>query len=109
MQRLYRTKRQPPTPPLADPHDAVDARPASSWARPHTCRPEQAKGKPVDRRADIWAFGVVLMEMLTGRPLYTGETVSEILAAVIRDQPEYWPLARRNPGSDPQPGATLFG
>ncbi len=47
--------------------------------------PEQAKGKPVDRRADIWAFGVVLFEMLTGRPLYTGETVSEVLAAILKD------------------------
>jgi Tol biopolymer transport system component len=47
--------------------------------------PEQAKGKPVDRRADIWAFGVVLFEMLTGRMMYTGETVSETLASVIKD------------------------
>ena len=40
--------------------------------------PEQALGRPVDRRADIWAFGVVLFEMLTGRPLFRGETVAEI-------------------------------
>ena len=46
--------------------------------------PEQAKGKPVDKRADIWAFGVVLYEMLTGKTLFSGETVSEVLAAVIR-------------------------
>jgi serine/threonine-protein kinase len=45
--------------------------------------PEQAKGKAVDRRADIWAFGIVFAEMLAGRPMYEGETVSEILAAVI--------------------------
>jgi Tol biopolymer transport system component len=50
--------------------------------------PEQAKGKPVDRRADIWAFGIVFAEMLTGRAMYTGETVSEILAAVIMKEPE---------------------
>ena len=37
--------------------------------------PEQAKGKPVDKRADIWAFGVVLLEMLSGKRLFTGETV----------------------------------
>src|SRR5215475_1295862 len=49
--------------------------------------PEQAKGKPADRRADIWAFGVVLAEMLIGRALYTGETVSEVLASVIKDTP----------------------
>ncbi len=46
--------------------------------------PEQAKGKTVDRRADIWSFGVVLCEMLTGRRLFEAETVSEILAAVLR-------------------------
>ena len=49
--------------------------------------PEQAKGKPVDRRADIWAFGVVLAEMLTGRQFYSRETVAETLSAVMRDQP----------------------
>jgi serine/threonine protein kinase len=47
--------------------------------------PEQASGKPVDKRADIWAFGVVLYEMLTGRILFGGgETVSDSLAAVIK-------------------------
>jgi Tol biopolymer transport system component len=49
--------------------------------------PEQAKGKPVDKRADIWAFGVVLAEMLSGRPLFAGETVSETMAAVMKDTP----------------------
>jgi serine/threonine-protein kinase len=49
--------------------------------------PEQAKGRPVDRRADIWAFGVVLFEMLTGKPLYSGETSAETLASVIKEEP----------------------
>ncbi len=49
--------------------------------------PEQAKGKPVDRRADIWSFGVLLAEMLTGRAMYSGETVGEVLAAVIMKEP----------------------
>ncbi len=48
--------------------------------------PEQARGKAVDRRADIWAFGVVLYEMLTGRRLFAGEEASDILAAVIRQE-----------------------
>jgi serine/threonine protein kinase len=51
--------------------------------------PEQAKGKTVDKRADIWAFGVVLFEMITGRQLFKGETVSETLAAVLMKEPDF--------------------
>ena len=47
--------------------------------------PEQARGRPVDKRADIWAFGVVLFEMLTGKRLFAGDTVSDTLAAVLRE------------------------
>jgi serine/threonine protein kinase len=50
--------------------------------------PEQANGKSVDRRGDVWAFGVVLFEMLTGKQLYSGETASETLAAVIMKEPD---------------------
>jgi Tol biopolymer transport system component len=57
--------------------------------------PEQARGKAVDKRADIWAFGVVLFEMLTGRRLFAGETVSDILAAVLKEEP---PWAELPPG-----------
>ena len=46
--------------------------------------PEQARGQAVDKRADIWAFGVILYEMLTGQRLFDGETVSDIIAAVLR-------------------------
>ena len=49
--------------------------------------PEQARGQSVDRRADIWAFGVVLWEMLTGRKLFEGETVSDVLASVLKEAP----------------------
>ena len=50
--------------------------------------PEQARGKPVDKRADIWAFGVVLYEMLTGQRLFKGETVTDVLAAVVKEEPD---------------------
>jgi eukaryotic-like serine/threonine-protein kinase len=50
--------------------------------------PEQAKGRAVDRRADVWAFGVVLYEMLTGRRAFGGDDVTEVMAAVIRDTPD---------------------
>jgi serine/threonine-protein kinase len=66
--------------------------------------PEQAKGRPVDRRADIWALGVVLFEMLTGRSLYEGETVTETIAHVIT-QPPSWD---RLPESLPAPVRRLL-
>ena len=61
--------------------------------------PEQARGKAVDRRADIWAFGVVLFEMLTGRKLFEGETVSDVLAAVLTREPQWGALPRETPVS----------
>ena len=59
--------------------------------------PEQARGKTVDRRADIWAFGVVLFEMLSGTRLFAGETVSDTLAAVLKTDPDWKQL----PGDTP--------
>jgi serine/threonine-protein kinase len=59
--------------------------------------PEQAKGKPVDRRADIWSFGVVLLEMLTGRLLFRGESVAETIAAVLRAEPDLSGLPANTP------------
>ena len=50
--------------------------------------PEQASGRPVDKRADIWAFGVVLWEMLAGRQMFEGETISHVLAAVLTREPD---------------------
>ena len=51
--------------------------------------PEQARGKPVDKRADIWAFGALVFEMLAGHPLFTGETVSDVLAGVLTREPDF--------------------
>ena len=61
--------------------------------------PEQAKGKTVDKRADIWAFGVVLFEMLTGRPLFGGETVSETIAEVLKQEIDFTKLPAGLPAS----------
>jgi serine/threonine-protein kinase len=59
--------------------------------------PEQARGKLVDKRADIWAFGVVLFELLTGGMLFGGETVSDSMAAVITREPDWTVLPADTP------------
>jgi eukaryotic-like serine/threonine-protein kinase len=59
--------------------------------------PEQAKGKPVDRRADIWAFGCVLFEMLSGKIAFQGETITDTLAAVVRAEPDWSLLPAATP------------
>ena len=61
--------------------------------------PEQATGKPVDKRTDIWAFGCVLLEMLTGCRAFEGNSVSEILAAVLRDAPPLETLPPTTPSA----------
>jgi serine/threonine protein kinase/Tol biopolymer transport system component len=51
--------------------------------------PEQARGETVDKRADVWTFGVVLFEMLTGRGMFEGRSVSDVLASVLKSEPEW--------------------
>jgi len=66
--------------------------------------PEQAKGRPADKRSDIWAFGCVLFEMLTGKRAFDGEDVSETLAAVIKGEPDW----NRLPANTPAPVRRLL-
>ena len=61
--------------------------------------PEQARGKPVDKRTDIWAFGCVLYEMLTARPAFQGETASDTIAAIIERAPDWSGPAPQTPPS----------
>ena len=61
--------------------------------------PEQAKGRAVDRRADVWAFGVVLFEMLAGRRAFEGDDVSDVLASVLKSEPDWSAL----PADLPEP------
>ena len=61
--------------------------------------PEQARGKPVDKRADIWAFGVVLFEMLTGRRAFEGDDIAITLAAVMMKEPDWRALPAATPAA----------
>jgi serine/threonine-protein kinase len=61
--------------------------------------PEQAAAKPVDKRTDLWAFGVVLLEMLTGRRVFEGETASHVLAAILAKEPDWTALPARTPAA----------
>ena len=61
--------------------------------------PEQARGKVVDKRADIWAFGCVLFEMLTGQRTFEGELISDVLASVLKTDPNWQALPAGTPAA----------
>ncbi len=60
--------------------------------------PEQARGKAADKRADIWAFGCILYECLTGKRAFAGDSTTEIMAAILRSEPDWQALPRETPG-----------
>jgi serine/threonine-protein kinase len=94
----------------ADASDASHAKSGEASASPaHATRdgliigtvaymsPEQATGRAADTRSDLWAFGVVLLEMLTGRPVFTGETDADVLASVQHTEPDLTGLPAETP------------
>ena len=85
-------------PAAGDPHDSPTMATAATQmgvivGTAAYMSPEQARGRPVDRRADVWAFGVVVYEMLTGRRAFEGDDVTGILAEVIKSEPSWASLA----------------
>lgn len=75
--------------PLETPQALLATRPGSIAGTAAYMSPEQARARPADQRTDLWAFGCVLYEMLTARPAFAGETISDTIAAVLRADPDW--------------------
>ena len=74
-----------------------DSRPGDIVGTPEFMSPEQARGKETDRRTDIWAFGCILFEMLSGKRAFTGETIPDALLAILDREPDWSALPARTP------------
>ena len=85
---------QPHSPTITD----AMTRPGMALGTAAYMSPEQARGKPVDKRTDIWAFGCILYECLTGKRPFEGETITETLAAILKDEPDWDALPASVPG-----------
>jgi eukaryotic-like serine/threonine-protein kinase len=74
------------------PTETIATRDGAVFGTPGYMSPEQARGEPVDKRADVWAFGCVLYEMLTGKPAFVERTVSDTIAALLSREPDWTAL-----------------
>jgi tetratricopeptide (TPR) repeat protein len=74
-----------------------DSRPGEIVGTPEFMSPEQARGKETDRRTDIWAFGCILFESLSGQRAFTGETVPDVVGAILHVEPDWSALPARTP------------
>jgi serine/threonine protein kinase/tetratricopeptide (TPR) repeat protein len=79
--------------------EVTDTQPGHIIGTPAYMSPEQARGQPIDKRNDIWSFGCVLYEMLTGMVLFKGETVSDTLANILKTEPNFQPLPESTPAN----------
>jgi Tol biopolymer transport system component/tRNA A-37 threonylcarbamoyl transferase component Bud32 len=83
---------------VSGPHEA-DTRDGTVLGTTTYMSPEQARGKTVDAQTDVWAFGCVLVEMLTGHPVFSGETVSDTIAAILDREPDWSVLPPETPAA----------
>jgi Flp pilus assembly protein TadD/TolB-like protein len=74
-----------------------ESRPGEIVGTPEFMAPEQARGKETDRRTDIWAFGCILFECLTGTRAFTGETIPDVVTAILSQEPDWSALPARTP------------